>query len=248
MNDPSRVRVDGPLAPFADGFRVELSQLGYAASTGALHLQMMGHLSRWLAGQGLDGTALTSELMDEYLVARRAAGYVNHRSGRGLQPLLDHLRRCEVAPWPVPSEDGPVERLLSRYAGYLARERGLAESTIRNYVELVRPFLADRSRAGDGDLSGLTAGDVTAFVVASCQGPKRAMSSWMAGALRSLLRFLHGAGTELGDGLLERARVHDVVVDPRAGDRPLGKRQQRLVVGRLVHHVSVPRARRYCTG
>src|SRR5258705_6622591 len=204
MNDPSRVRVDGALAPFADGFRVELSQCGYAAVTAALHLQMMGHLSRWLAGQGLDGAALTSEVVDEYLVARRAVGYVNHRSVRGLQPLLDYLRRREVAPWPVPSEDGAAERLLSRYAGYLARERGLAESTVRNYVELVRPFLADRGRAGDGDLRGLTAGDVTAFVVASCRGPNRAMSSWTATALRSLLRFLHV------DGLIDAPLVDAV--------------------------------------
>jgi site-specific recombinase XerD len=164
----------------------------------------MGHLSRWLAGQGLDGTALTSELVDAYLVARRAVGYVNHRSVRGVEPLLDYLRRREVAPWPVPSEGGPTERLLSRYAGYLARERGLAESTIRNNVELVRPFLADRGRAGDGDLRGLTAGDVTAFVVASCRGPNRAMSSWMASALRSLLRFLHV------DGLIDAPLVDAV--------------------------------------
>ena len=33
MNDPSRVRVVGPLAPYAPGFVVELGGQGYAVSS-----------------------------------------------------------------------------------------------------------------------------------------------------------------------------------------------------------------------
>jgi len=194
MRDPSRVRVDGPLALHADGFRAELLQRGYAPVTVALHLQLMAHVGRWLAGQGLDAHALTSPVVDTYLRERRAAGYVNNRSIRGLAPLLDYLRRREVVPWPVPSEESPTEHLLSRYARYLAGERGLVEGTVHRNVDLVRPFLTGMGTAGDVDLRGLAAGDITGFVVAYCQSPKRATAPRMTTALRSLLRFLHVEG------------------------------------------------------
>jgi integrase/recombinase XerD len=194
MRDPSRVRVGEPLGSYAEGFRIELAQLGYAPVTVTLHLQMMGHLSRWLAGQGLDGWALTPTVVDAYLVVRRAAGYANHRSGRGLQPLLGYLRRREAIPRPVAPEATATERLLSRYARYLACERGLAETTIGCNVALVRPFLTGLDTAGGVDLRRLTAGDVTAFVVARCHGSGRASASSLVTALRSLLRFLHAEG------------------------------------------------------
>jgi hypothetical protein len=61
-----------------------------------------------------------------------------------------------------------VEALLCRYARWLAVERGLAETTIRRNVELVRPFVAGWERAGRVALEHLRAADVTAFVVAGC--------------------------------------------------------------------------------
>lgn len=192
MRDPSRVRVDGPLRPFAEGFRVELARRGYSPFTVCLHLHLMGHLSRWLAGNEWDASMLTSTVVDTFVAERRAAGYVNHRSGRGLGPLLEHLRQRRVLPvcaLPVTA----AEQLLLRYAQYLAAERGLAETTIRRNVELVRPFLAGRGVAGEVDLR-VTAGDVTAFVVAQCRARVGGTAPRMVTALRSLLRFLHVEG------------------------------------------------------
>lgn len=204
MKDPSRVRVDGPLAPFADGFRIELVRLGYSRWTAVLHLQLMGHVSRWLAARGLDGPALTPELVGAYLTERRAAGHVNLRSGQGLAPLLEHLRRCGLAPCPVPVVLDPVERLLTWYAEFLTSQRGLAQNTIRRNVDLVRPFLTGRVSAGGDDLRELAAGDVAAFVTAAWRGPGRATASRMATALRSLLQFLHV------EGLIDRPLVDAV--------------------------------------
>jgi hypothetical protein len=46
-----RVRVSGPLAPYADGFRTVLAERGYRRAAG--QLQLMAHLSRcWSAGLG----------------------------------------------------------------------------------------------------------------------------------------------------------------------------------------------------
>lgn len=203
MRDPSCVRVDGPLAPCADGFRIELARQGYSPCTAVLHLQLMGHLSRWLAGQGVDGSVVTPELVRVFLAERRATGYANLRSGQGLAPLLEYLRRCAVVVQPTPAVPGLVEQMLARYAGFLASERGLAASTIRRNVDLVRPFLTGRIRTDD-DLYRLTAEDVATFVTLACAGPGRASAPRMATALRSLLRFLHV------EGLVERPLIDAV--------------------------------------
>ncbi len=194
MSDPLRVRVVGPLGPYVEGFRDDLARRGYPPSTVALHLQLMGHLSRWLAGRGLVASALTPAMVDGYLIERRAARYVGHRTARAFQPLLAYLRRREVVAEPPAPDATAVEALLARYACYLAGERGLAETTILRNVDLVRPFLADRDKAGGVDLDRLDAGEVTAFVVGQCRDVRGGSAPRMVTALRSLLRFLYVEG------------------------------------------------------
>ncbi len=195
MRDPSRVRVPGPLESYAEDFRGELAGRGYSPDAAAVQLQLMGHLSRWLAGQGLDPTGLTPAVVDAYLAERRSLGCASHWTPRALAPLLGFLQRREVAPASVASGPaGPVEALLGRYARWLAAERGLAETTIRRNVELVRPFVAGWERAGRVELEHLRAADVTAFVVTRCQNARGGTAPRMVTALRSLLRFLHVDG------------------------------------------------------
>jgi len=195
MRDPSRIRVPGPLEPYAEGFRGELAGRGYSPGAAAVQLQLMAHLSGWLAGRGLDTAGLTSALVDAYLAERRRLGCASHWTRRALAPLLGFLRRREVVPAEAtPGPAGPVEALLGRYARWLAAERGLAETTIRRNVELVRPFLAGWEAAGGVALEHLRAADVTAFVVAHCQDARGGTAPRMVGALRSLLGFLHVEG------------------------------------------------------
>lgn len=196
MRDPSRVRVSGPLACYVDGFRGELAGRGYSRGAAAVQLQVMGHLSGWLARRGLDGSGLTAAVVDAYLAERRSLGCASHWSRRALAPLLGFLQQRAVIAVPGISgpEAGPVEALLGRYGRWLATERGLAEATIRRNVELVRPFVAGLQRADRVELEHLCAGDVTAFVVAQCRNARGGTPPRMVTALRSLLRFLHVEG------------------------------------------------------
>jgi integrase/recombinase XerD len=192
---PSWARVDGPLAPYAGGFRVELERLGYTPLTAATHVRLMAHLSRWLAHEGAEVSGLTPALVEAYFTERRAAGYAGHVTGRALRPLLGYLRRLGVVPPAArPAAATAEERLLARYREYLLVERGLAETTADLNVRMVRPFLAGRATAEGGlDLGHVTAGEVAAFVVAeSRQRPKSVKR--MVTALRSLLGFLHVEG------------------------------------------------------
>jgi site-specific recombinase XerD len=156
----------------------------------------MGHLSQWMASHSVDGSALAPGVVDEYFAHRRSAGYATYRSGRALEPLLAYLRGLGVvaAPTPARTPATEAERLLARFAGYLARERGLAESTIDRHVGQVRPFLRVRDTGEMVDLRRLDASDVTAFVLAWCRDNRGGTAVRMVTALRSLLRFLHVDG------------------------------------------------------
>jgi len=91
MNDPLRVRVTGPLARYADGFRAELAARGHAPGRQALQLQLAAELSRWLQARGLDVSDLTPECVDRFFEMRRARVRALYVSPRALRVLLDHL-------------------------------------------------------------------------------------------------------------------------------------------------------------
>ncbi len=92
MGCPERVRVAGPLAPFAEGFGARLKGLGYSRFTVEAQLQLMAHVSAWLDDRGLGADQLTTARGEEYLVYRRACGHGHRCSSRALWPLLTYLR------------------------------------------------------------------------------------------------------------------------------------------------------------
>jgi len=194
MGDPSRARVAGPLAQYAPGFVAELARLGYTPNSASGQMFVMAHLSRWLVGEGLAADGLTPQVAERFLAARRAAGYTLYLSPKALVPLLGYLRRLGAAPPPPLAPETAAEALLGRYQRYLITERGLVAETARGYADFVRPFLAGRETAGRLDLTGLTAAEVTGFVLATCPGKPKGSAKLTVTALRSLLGFLHVAG------------------------------------------------------
>ena len=184
----------GPLAAYADGFAQELLRRGYTVNGAAQHLRFVAHLNRWMLARGLNASGLAAPLIERFLAERRTSGYVRYRTVRAMRPLLGYLAPLGVLPEADAPERGPAEDLLERYRRFLILERGLAEKTARGYVDAVRPFLARRASTDGLGLAGLTAGDVTGFVLAEC--PYRAVGSakMIVTALRSLLNWLHLAG------------------------------------------------------
>jgi integrase/recombinase XerD len=195
MSDLSRIRVTGPLEPYVSGFIAELAERGYTPVSAAHQLRLMAHVSRWLAGRGLGSDDLSSTRADEFMVARRAAGYSNFVTPRALAALLEHLRGLGVVPPSGEPALSEVEELLGRYRGWLCSERGLAAVTSRNYADMVRPFLSSRAdAAGELELRELAAGDVLAFVLAECPYRRPGSAKLLVTALRSLLGYLHVEG------------------------------------------------------
>jgi integrase/recombinase XerD len=195
MGNPSRVRVTGPLEPYAAGYASELARMGYTRHSTAHQLWVFAHLSRWLAAKGHELAELTPAMGDAFLAARRAAGYTLWLSPKALKPLMQYLRELGVAPPEPVVPSSPTEAMLVRFGEYLASERGLAQSSVNEYVYMVRPFLRTREgRTGALELMDLGAADITAFVVANAPGRCVGSAKLMATALRSFLGFLHVQG------------------------------------------------------
>ena len=188
-----RIRVTGPLAAYASGFRADLAGQGY--KSGRDLLTSMAHLSRWMSVRGLGIDDLTAEQVETFVTSAGRSGRRVSPSMRAIAPLVDHLVRvgAVLAGSPaVPS--GPGARLIEDYRRYMDRERGLSTSTIRNYAAVARSFLLFVSRDDPVDVGILSAGVVTEFVMAEAHRGKVASAKAMTTRLRCFLRFLHIGG------------------------------------------------------
>ena len=186
--------VRGPLEPHIRGFAEELLARGYTRSSAEQHVCFLAHLDRWMQAEGIGLAGLSIPVAERYLAQRRGAGYVEYRSMKALQPLLDYLAPLGVLPVREDVPPGPVEGLLARYRSWLLQERGLTAGSARGYVDCVRPFVATRVRGDALDLVGVTAGDVIGFVLSACPGRAVGSAKLIVCALRSLLRWLHLTG------------------------------------------------------
>jgi integrase/recombinase XerD len=197
MNDPSRVSVSGPLGAFREGFSQSLLKLGYTPDSAANQLQLMAHLSRWLAGEGLDVHTFCQNDLERFFQFRRHAGYTHCISLKAMLPLLAYLRAEGVAllASAVVSR-GLIDLAIDQYRDYLVHERGLAQLTIHSYINAVRLFLvSELSRDADKiNWESLNAARVTAFVVARTPSQSRSLASTTVTALRSFLGYLYAKG------------------------------------------------------
>jgi integrase/recombinase XerD len=204
-------RVEGSLAPFAEGFAADLAGQGYSPLSAANLLRLMAHLSRWLDAERLEPADLDSGRAEGFLAERRRLGYVGWLSGRGLAPMLGYLRGLGVVPLlPCPGPVTAEEVLLGRFRGYLTGERGVTVPVAARYVSVVRPFTAGRAAR----LGEVTAAEVSGFVTTRCAGSAVWAAKELVTALRSLLRWLHLEGMTAA-GL-------DAAVPPAAGKRSSG--------------------------
>lgn len=192
-----RVKVTGPLTTYADGFGAALAAQGYTPLSVRSQLELLAHVSRWLAANGLDVQGLTTARVDEFLEARRAAGYTHLLSRRGMGPLLGHLDGLGVVAAPEPDRPvGVAETLMADYERYLLQERGFAVSTAQRYVGFARRFLGWCPLGADGepDLEGVGACEISEFVVQECSRRTVGSAKCAVTRLRCLLRFLHVEG------------------------------------------------------
>ena len=99
---PSHVRVSGPLAPYADGFRAALDAWRFSPWSQMFYLHLLADVSRWLDRHGLGPSGLTDANDDLATVERLRAG-----DEAAFIRLVDRLSRVHpdvallcTGPWP----------------------------------------------------------------------------------------------------------------------------------------------------
>jgi integrase/recombinase XerD len=153
-------------------------------------------LSRWLRARGLPVTELDPGRVEEFLDARRAAGYRSFVAASSVRLPLDYLMGIGVVPLlQVSMTPSPVDRVLEEYRRYLLLERRLAEATVGGYERVARVFLEHRvGRCGGLELERLSAADVSEFVAFEGRRLTGGGVRGVVAKLRPLLVYLHVTG------------------------------------------------------
>jgi hypothetical protein len=108
----------GPLAPFAERYRLELLARGYTAHSAVNESRQVACLSRWLEDRGQEARDVSGELIEEFLAWRRQAGRVRSQSRPGLLCLLEVLRSAGVAAEPAARPVSAADALLASFERY----------------------------------------------------------------------------------------------------------------------------------
>ncbi len=174
----------GPLAPFTDDLRLMLEGSGYRPFTIASHLREVERLGRWMEERQVRSSDLTCQLLAEYRTANRTLGCP--------ASILGSLRTLIGTVSTGPMSSSPLLDLLAAFRCHLLNERGLVASTADAYVLRARRFLA--WCAPSGDLTALTAADVTGAVLRESQNVSARSTQYFVTSLRSFLRFCFVTG------------------------------------------------------
>jgi integrase/recombinase XerD len=219
MGNARGARVSGPLAPYADSYRVELQRLGYTAASTEFKVSEMSHLSRWLDGHGLCAGDIATATVQAFLTDR-GVGRRRTPTLKAMKPLLEWLFVQRVIGTDPAAPREAMDELLADYRQWMVTDRALAARTVGRYEATGRRFLAGRAQtAEETGAEGLTGREVTAFLLAEAsRGLARGSLQGRVAELRSLLRFLHGKGltqSALAESVPPVPGWKDTAVPPR---------------------------------
>ncbi|MDE0103840.1 MAG: hypothetical protein OXN89_15820, partial [Bryobacterales bacterium] len=157
----------GPLGPHVEGFADRLTAQGYRSFTARLKLDTVGDLGTWLQHKGLAVEALDERRVAAFLQTRDAKRSSRHGEVATCRLLLHYLREngwIATAP-PDLADEGPTSRIVRAYERFLVEVRGLALSTVGNYVAIALAFLTARFGTGPVELERLGAQDANQFLL-----------------------------------------------------------------------------------
>lgn len=187
----------GAFTPYISSYIGLVTNAGYQAPTIIGHLRLIGRLHRWLRRNGRRVCELDEPLLERFLKCQRKKRRTPSSGDPvTLQRLLVILRDAEVISparkSSVSATDG--QRLTDRYRHFLLNERGLADSTVDNYVWHVVQFLAGQFGRGAVNPGRLRIQDAITFIRRTARGHSTQHAKHLVAALRALFRFLHYQG------------------------------------------------------
>jgi site-specific recombinase XerD len=231
---------DNPLGSHLAPFAASLVENGYVKSTVQSKLNLLASLGQWLERRRLSITDFDEQLAERFLAHKRRKGRVHRGNRETLLQFLEHLRKHDAIPGrPPTSDDSPLAAILTRYERHLRSERGLAATTVINYLPCIRKFLMERFRGKSLVIREVSSSDVSDFILrhAPTMSPRRAQL--VTAAFRSFFRFLFQNGELLVNLALSVPSVADrrlstipKYLSPDQVERVLGTCNRQTAAGR----------------
>jgi site-specific recombinase XerC len=186
-----RLRV-GPLASYLDTYLKRIVQERFLASSVPMQMYAIARFSKWLRTEQVDLHQVDEATVERFL--HRDLDVVHSAESATLRRFLSSLREIGVTAAKPPEPRNYQQRFVDEYRHYLLGERGLAETSLRNYVPFAEQLLCSRFGKSDMNLSELTAMDVTKFVQDRVRQLSSGRAKLLVTALRSFLRYLRHQG------------------------------------------------------
>ena len=184
-----------PVGTHLEGLAEWLRGAGYKKRPGQLLLRGAAHFGYWAAARGVRISDVQEDVLAAFgrHVPRCTCAHSFRGRDRyhreGAQHLLEHLQRVDVVATSTPTPTS-VQPVVEQFSVWFRRHRGVQESTLGNYVPLVREFVA---AVGD-DPATYDAAQVRAFVLAQANHSGRGRIKSLVCAVRMFLRFLAVTG------------------------------------------------------
>ena len=182
----------GPLASHLDAYLKHIEQEGFLPSSVPMQMYAIARFSNWLRAGQVDLHQVDEATVERFL--RRDPGVVHSAESASLRRFLVLLREIGVTAAMPPEPRSCRQRFVDSYRRYLLRERGLAQSSLLNYVPFAEQLLSSRFGESDINLAELTAMDVTKFMQYRVHQLSPGRAKLLVTALRSFLRYLRHQG------------------------------------------------------
>jgi len=189
-----------PLDNFIPDFTSLLSCQGFTPASLRSKTQIVHNFSLWISKRQIKVRELAEGTIDSFFKQHPRPGYVRRGDFSTLCSLLKWLREIQEVKALLPEDDNSelhsIERNFSRH---LEQERGLSQSTLHNYLPVIRCFLTERFGSDGIVLNEIDASDVIQFVLRYARTMSCRRAQLMTSALRGFFRFLYFRGDTASD-------------------------------------------------
>lgn len=188
----SRLRVEGPLAPYFEPYAEYLADRGYSQVSYWKKTFLISEFSRWLGEERIAAGEITAEHEAAFLRDRARHRILKQDDPLSLSGISGWLKDKGVIESRAVAADevSGIEATLAEYAGWLREERGLAPSTIENYAGYIRRFLTSICVADEPRLADISASQVTDYIRRNAPRDRTfSQAKNIVTSLRSFFRF-----------------------------------------------------------
>ena len=175
-------------------FLTYLRDRGYAKRTQHSYLCAAGHFARWLSLEKARLPQLDEQVIRRFLSVHRphcSCPYPVLRTKHEIHAALRHLLAALRASGVIPQRQDadPVSLELARFDNHMLHVRGLAASTRRQRVLIVRKFLLAQQWGKHVEIGRVSVNGIRAFVLPGNRKCSAGTVQVVGGALRCYLHF-----------------------------------------------------------